>query len=273
MRVIDVSEYVHGYDYIHADVKASVLLLCFGKGNENKVYLVEFGLACRYTRNGMLKEDLRKAHDGTIEFASREAHIGGHPRRGDMEILGYNLYQWLLCRQPWEDNLKDPEYISEQKSSLIEDISLLMTECIPRGKIPCCITEFLQYVASVKFEDTPDCKRLKRTFVKRVQAAGCVPDGMLHFTLPRTQRRSSFSPKKPVLQQISLAENSPSDIGDENAVGKPPPAKVSHGSCTASVRKHNCWLPRATKSTSGLGGLVELEHERKAFKKKAVLAV
>ncbi|KAH6921150.1 hypothetical protein HPB50_027863 [Hyalomma asiaticum] len=202
----------------------------------------------------MPQEDLRKARDGTFEFACRDAHSGEHSRWGDMEILGYNLYQWLLCRQPWEDNLKDPEYISEQKSSLIEDISLLMTECFPRGQIPCCITEFLQYVSSVNFEVTADYKRLQ-FLEKSVQAAGFVPDGTLHFTLPRTPWRSSFTPKKPVLQEIIFAEDSPSGSGDENAVGKPPPANVSRGSCTASVRKDNRRLPRATKSASGLGDL------------------
>jgi vaccinia related kinase len=44
------------------------------------VWLVDFGLACRYTVDGVHKEykpDLRKAHNGTIEFTSRDAHIGG----------------------------------------------------------------------------------------------------------------------------------------------------------------------------------------------------
>ncbi|KAH6919810.1 hypothetical protein HPB50_029205 [Hyalomma asiaticum] len=108
MRLIDVLEYVRSYDYIHADARTPVLLLCFGKGNENKVYLVDFGSACRYTRNGMHKEDLRKAHDCTIEFANRDAHIGAHSRRGDVRILGYNLHQGICFRKHLEDNLKAP---------------------------------------------------------------------------------------------------------------------------------------------------------------------
>lgn len=49
-------------------------------GTENQVFLVDFGLACRYAYDGKHKEykyDQRKAHDGTIEFTSRDAHIGG----------------------------------------------------------------------------------------------------------------------------------------------------------------------------------------------------
>ncbi|KAH6920585.1 hypothetical protein HPB50_028426 [Hyalomma asiaticum] len=172
MRVVDALEYVHTCDCIHADVKASMLFFGFGKDNENKVYLVDFAVPCRYTQNGKHKEDLRKPHDGTIELMSRDAHIGAHSRRGDMEILGYNPLQWLCCRLLWEDNLKDTEYLSPQKGSLTEDIPLLMSEFLAHGDIACGITEFLQYVASMKFENIRDYKRLKRILEKGIQAVG-----------------------------------------------------------------------------------------------------
>ncbi|XP_065307043.1 serine/threonine-protein kinase VRK1-like isoform X2 [Dermacentor albipictus] len=287
MRVIDVLEYVHNYEYIHADVKASNLLLGYGKGNENKVYLVDFGLACRYNQNGKhkeYKEDLRKAHDGTIEFTSRDAHIGAHSRRGDMEILGYNLLQWLCCRLPWEDNLKDPEYVSQQKCGFMDNIPLLMTKCFPHGDVPSGITEFLQYVASMKFEDTPDYKRLKRILEKGIQVAGFKPDGRLVFTPPRTPRRNSSSPKvcfcasmeltgkcqskKPVLQEIILAEDSADESESENIEEKPPATKVAR-SRAVPARKNNRRSPAATKSASGLSSLAKLDPEPKMAKKKA----
>ena len=36
-------------------------------------------------------------------------------RRGDLEILGYVMLQWLCNRLPWEDNLNDKEYVKRQK--------------------------------------------------------------------------------------------------------------------------------------------------------------
>lgn len=36
-------------------------------------------------------------------------------RRGDLEILGYCMIQWLSGRLPWEDNLKDPNYVRDCK--------------------------------------------------------------------------------------------------------------------------------------------------------------
>ncbi|XP_077537089.1 serine/threonine-protein kinase VRK1-like isoform X2 [Haemaphysalis longicornis] len=249
MRVIDVLEYVHSLGYIHADVKASNLLLGFGKGNENKVYLVDFGLACRYMTNGVhkeYKEDLRKAHDGTIEFTSRDAHIGAHSRRGDIEILGYNLLQWLCCRLPWEENLKDPEYVSQQKCGFMDNIPLLMTKCFPHGDVPSGIQEFLRYVASMKFEDTPDYKRLRRILEQGIQAAGLKADGRLQFTPPKVSRRNSFSPKKKPAEDPVLAEDSMEESGEENHV----PEKVAAGAGrarVAAVRRTNRRSPAADK--------------------------
>lgn len=44
-----------------------------------QVYLVDYGLAVHYTCDGKhrtYKEDPRKAHNGTVEFTSRDAHSG-----------------------------------------------------------------------------------------------------------------------------------------------------------------------------------------------------
>jgi len=70
------------------------LLLGYGKDKENDVFLVDFGLASKYQKPvGHLefKPDPKKAHNGTIEYTSRDAHIGTQSRRSDFEILAYNL--------------------------------------------------------------------------------------------------------------------------------------------------------------------------------------
>ena len=139
LKIIDVLEYIHDKQYIHADIKGSNLLLGHGKGAENQVWLVDFGLACRYTNGGVHKEykpDQRKAHNGTIEFTSRDAHIGANSRRGDFEILGYNLLQWLCSRLPWEDKLTDCEYVAGQKNKFMANIPLLIQTCFPAKNAP-----------------------------------------------------------------------------------------------------------------------------------------
>lgn len=81
---MDVLEYIHKCGYVHADLKAANILLGATKDTANKqCYLVDFGLATRYTSEKVFKPNPKKAHDGTIEYLSRDAHQGGkllHPK-------------------------------------------------------------------------------------------------------------------------------------------------------------------------------------------------
>ena len=54
--------------------------------------------------------DERRAHDGTLEYTSRDAHIGAHSRRGDLETLGYNLVHWVSGTLPWLKDM-DPQVV------------------------------------------------------------------------------------------------------------------------------------------------------------------
>ncbi|XP_067136447.1 serine/threonine-protein kinase VRK1-like isoform X1 [Centruroides vittatus] len=197
IKIIDILEYIHSFGYIHADVKASNLLLGYGKGNENRVYLVDFGLACKYTSDGKhkeYKEDLRKAHDGTIEFTSRDAHIGAHSRRGDLEILGYNMLQWLCGSLPWEDNLKNLEYVSQSKQNFIAHIPDSVKRCFSPNSTPAGIEEYFHYVAGLKFDEEPNYKYLQDVLKDGIRKAGSRHDGKLVFKSSPQQR--SKSPKK-----------------------------------------------------------------------------
>ena len=57
-----------------------------------QAYLVDFGLAHRYMPDGKhkeYKEDPRKAHDGTAEFTSRDAHKGVGRLKQVMQAFGW----------------------------------------------------------------------------------------------------------------------------------------------------------------------------------------
>lgn len=75
---LDALEFLHEHEYVHADIKSSNLLT--GLGSQGHcVYLVDYGLASRYCPEGKhreYKKDPRRAHDGTLEFTSIDAHDG-----------------------------------------------------------------------------------------------------------------------------------------------------------------------------------------------------
>ena len=99
---------------------------------------MDFGLACRFAFDGVHKEykpDVRKAHNGTIEFTSRDAHIGAQSRRGDLEILGYNLLQWASGTLPWMDRLQSAERVADEKNRLMANVPALVKACF-KGALP-----------------------------------------------------------------------------------------------------------------------------------------
>lgn len=69
-------EYIHSKGYVHADLKGANILMGLKKGTENQAYLVDFGLAARVS-DKEFKPDPKCAHNGTIEYTSRDAHVGG----------------------------------------------------------------------------------------------------------------------------------------------------------------------------------------------------
>ena len=211
LRLIDALEFLHDNGYVHADIKASNCLLGFhaGKVETDKVYLVDFGLATKYAPDNnhkVYKEDPRKAHDGTIEFTSTDAHKGVDPaRRGDMEILGYCLLQWLCGKLPWEDKLTDKNYVAQSKFKYMSDIPGLMKKCFSQGSIPDEIEKYFKLVKKLGYTEAPNYKQMRDIFTKGLASMGVKDTWKL--TLPiGGVGAAKASPKKTAQKRVIAAD-------------------------------------------------------------------
>lgn len=178
LQTINVLEYIHYKTYVHADIKGSNLLLDLK--SQNQVYLVDFGLASHYTTKNEYKLDPKKAHNGTIEYTSRDAHMGVPTMRGDFEILGYNMIQWLCGSLLWEKNLSDPVTVQKKKEEAFDNIPEFLNKSF-HGSVPNTILKYMTLLATIKFNETPDYEKFKKILTEGLKQLSHKPDGKLEF--------------------------------------------------------------------------------------------
>ncbi|XP_076750468.1 serine/threonine-protein kinase VRK1 [Xylocopa sonorina] len=216
VQMLDALEYIHSQGYAHADVKGSNILLSLSEEDittkKFQAYLVDYGLAYRFrTRAGVHKpfiHDERRAHEGTLEFTSRDAHHGTHSRRGDLETLGYNILQWLCGRLPWEkqnDNeslTMDPEEVHAQKEILLSNLSLFMDKCFPyENKPPPAIMEYMKYITELGFETKPNYSYLRDLFQSGSKQKNHVPTYLYPMKESDENTSCPISFKRPYLRE------------------------------------------------------------------------
>merc|ERR1712018_554834 len=152
LQMLDCFEYLHSKGYVHKDLKGANVLFSqdhdHSKGALGKVYLVDFGLVSKYKNLGLHKAfepDQRSAHEGTLEYTSRDAHLGCVSRRGDIEVLLYVLIDWMGGKLPWDvDESLKPTVIQQMKIEAFRDVPTFMKKTFPNGNCPSFI-ESLMY--------------------------------------------------------------------------------------------------------------------------------
>lgn len=160
--------------------------------SNGQIYLLDYGLASKFLDSeGQHKDfsmDARKAHDGTLEYSSRDSHVGAHSRRSDLETLGYNLLDWLTGTLPWKTTevLSEPDLVHALKKNFMNDKKSLLKTCFKSEFYPQFIEKYLEYITSLDFKEKPDYDYCRNLFKSELLKSGCTIDNemFLNFIEP-----------------------------------------------------------------------------------------
>ena len=180
-QTLSTIEYIHKKNIIYRDIKLDNFVIGTGK-NENKIYLVDFGLSQFYidqeTNNHIeYKEDLPIT--GTARYASVNALLGRQQsRRDDMIALGYMYIYLLKGTLPWiglgNNNENYPNENGNVRRQVVRNIDekcALICEIKRKtplkklcANIPSQFLRYMEAVESLGFEEEPKYSDYRKMF-------------------------------------------------------------------------------------------------------------
>jgi hypothetical protein len=57
-------------------------------------------------------------------------------RRGDFEVLAYNIVHWLSSKLPWDAKLKDADGVQKAKESAMQNVPAFLKDCFGKKPVP-----------------------------------------------------------------------------------------------------------------------------------------
>ncbi|KRZ76947.1 putative serine/threonine-protein kinase, partial [Trichinella papuae] len=146
---------LHSVGYVHRDVKTDNLTIGYGEVEERRIYLIDFGLAKRYTdENGNVRHPRRKpGFRGTSTYASIRAHKQEELGRvDDLWSWLYTMMEMATGRLPWND-LKKEKLLEAKITFGVEDICKIL---------PIEFEEIVLHLLSLTFYDCPNYDFINR---------------------------------------------------------------------------------------------------------------
>ncbi|KAJ8281156.1 hypothetical protein GJAV_G00064180 [Gymnothorax javanicus] len=176
-RILDVLEYLHENEYVHADIHSANVYIDLN--DRTQVYLAGYCHAFRYCpsrKHVEYREGSRTPHEGTVEFISLESHKGaGLSRRSDLQSLGYCMLSWLTGALPWS-SLTDPAKVMAEKERYMTDVPGLLSQCFGRRKAPGAVQVYLSQVMSLEFTEEPKYQQLRADLLVALKKLGASLD-------------------------------------------------------------------------------------------------
>ena len=158
---------LHENFIVHKDLKPENIMI----DNENKLYLIDFGLCEMFIDPETLSYDDSGSfisykpniggHTlcGTVRYCSINAHLGSDlSPRDDMECLAYTLIYFFLGYLPWDDWLSSNDVFDEKMSFLSSEYSCLL---------PPVLVQFLKYCQQLEYSSEPDYTHWQQMFVNQ----------------------------------------------------------------------------------------------------------
>ena len=201
-----------------------------------KICLVDYGLVSKYIQEGGVHKpygiDERSAHEGTLEYTSRDAHLGCVSRRGDIEVLLYCLVEWLGGKLPWDQPQRPhPKEIHKNKISAFQDIDSFLNKAFSDGPNdirgpPMFLKQIMRYIDTLTFEEKPDYNYLRSIIQRRTGPRRSCPsvnsysseDEEVNLALS-IRNKHNLAPPPPISPILPSTSNS-SDNSDDEIVFK-----------------------------------------------------
>lgn len=160
--MLKLIQFIHLRGVLHRDIKPDNFLV--GRNsNQNKIYMIDFGLAKRYlSKDNESHIPYRDNKDltGTARYASINTHLGiEQGRRDDIESLVYVLIYFMRGSLPWQSMKgqgKKEKYEKIMEKKLTFSIPFL-TEGLPKE-----FEEILSYVRCIYFSDEPNYEFIRQ---------------------------------------------------------------------------------------------------------------
>ena len=95
---------LHKAGYLHRNLKPENLMVGIGE-HKNLLYLIDFGLAKKYMRDGKIIPFKKgRIMTGALRYASINSMLGfEQSRRDDLESIGYLMVYFLKGELPWQN--------------------------------------------------------------------------------------------------------------------------------------------------------------------------
>ena len=164
---LDRLEYVHSKNILHRDIKSKNFII--GRKDPNAIYLIDFGFSKKYksSRTGKhIRFTYTNTLYGSLFFSSRYAIRGyEQSRRDDLESFGYLIiYLAKGGYLPWYD-IHYSNIDKQKKIKELTKIKMQITNERLCSGLPVEFVNFMKYLKTLEFEQTPDYKYLKGLFI------------------------------------------------------------------------------------------------------------